>query len=387
MCFVEKNLKSGSLCPEKEDLSGGNLVKSHDPLKVLGRAAIRSSIVSDEISLLSKKFGNSPLELHALNIERLGVKTDFPEDIVKIRIGLKDQENILFKPIINAPESPYTLKTSEITLDDEKIIDVYSAKNDSPDPYYFRGEDTLVINSTFLSPCNQSCKFCEQTNLPKEKQRYSIKIGKQDIFKLVMDEKNIDDLSSLKQISIVTSCTGTEKRALELADGYLSEARKVGFNGRLLFATNEIRTEEGLKKLAEFGDVILAFTVECFENRSRFMPGAKGAITLDEIKSVLGKAMKYGIDTTFFYVLGLDELDEMKKGFENMKDSISIAPSASVFYPLAGSDIEQRDLKYYLDARSIYEEVFKGKIMLSSKQVYRSLWPLNNDEDHTILWN
>jgi len=365
--------------PEKVKQNG-------DKSRAVGKTAIKSADINNEIQLLSKKYKSDPIELHVLNIERLGLKTNFPEDNVKLRIGFKSKEDDISKPIINTPDSPYTLGDSEISLDDKKIIDICSAENDSPDPYYFRGKDTLVINSTFLSPCNQGCQFCEQTNLPKEKQRYSINIDKQEIFKLVLKENNLENLSLLKQISVVTSCAGTEERALLLANGYLSEARKIGFNGKLLFATNEIRSEEGIKELAELGNVILAFTIECFENRSSFMPGTKGAISIDEIKSILSKAMDYGIDTTFFYILGLDELEEMKKGFNNIKDSISVIPSASVFYPLAGSDIKQRDLKYYLDARSIFEKAFHGKHILDSKQVYRSLWPLSNDKDHIMLW-
>jgi hypothetical protein len=340
------------------------------------------------LEFLAQRYHESIDTIHMLNIQRIGLVTNFDNSVVKTIIKFKDfKGNVLHKPIINNPFSQYSIiKNKVFYLDNPINIDISHIEEDDARPYYFRGDKILVINSTFLNPCNQGCLFCEQSNAPQEKRRYSIVIGIENLFnKLVKDEK-LKSLKSLTQISLVTSCAGNEKRALTLAKRYLEEARKREFNGKFLFATNEIRSKTAIEEYGELGDVILAFTIECFGNREKLMPSKKGKITLRKIKSILKYAKEVGIETTYFYIFGLDNLKTMEKGFRYFKDSITIAPTGPNYQPQGRINIiTPRRLKYFLEAKKIYVSIHKGMRKFESCQNFRSLWPLENNLTRNLV--
>jgi hypothetical protein len=331
-----------------------------------------------QFSKLQKKYSTSRKELIILDIQRIGIKSEFDDSVVKLQIKFTNDENIYHKPIINNPRSIYSIKNNKVYVyNEETDFGIKELIEDSPRHYYFRGKKTLVINSTFLETCQQGCEFCEQTTAPINKRRYSLKLSPKEIFTLIEKENDLKNLEELKQISIVTSCAGTEERAIYLLQQYVDEARNRGFVGKVLFATNEVRSEEGLKKLVKIGNVILAFTVECFSNRRKFMPGRKGDIELSEIKKIFKIGKQLGLETTYFYIFGLDNHEDMELGFRYLKDSITIAPTGPNYQPQGKEKaLVYPSLEYFLKARKIYARVHEGLERFESNQNFRSLWPL-----------
>jgi len=337
---------------------------------------------------LSPEFPKVSLkELHMINILRKGLSTDFSEETIKLRVKFLVEDKVFHKPIINNHNSPYHIKNKEIYFEDTPTsILVHQIEEDTPDPYYFRGKSILVINSTPFNPCNQGCLFCEQSLFPDDKKRYSKRVCIKDLFDKVEKDVEKDIFTKLLQISIITSCTGNEIKTLDLFEKYYEEAMKRGFKGKFLLATNEIRSLEGLQRLTSFGRIILAFTVECFENRKNLMPGYKGQISLEKIKDILSKAKSLGLETTYFYITGLDSLKGMKRGFLFLRDSVSIAPCAPIYYSQSKQDlIPIRDLEYFIKAREIYNTAHKGILSFESCQVYCSLYPLEGKEEKLII--
>ncbi len=328
-----------------------------------------------------EKYGVSIPELHLLNIQRLGLSTNFDSEIVKLRILFEAEGNTFHKPIINNSFSPYTVEDKNIYFRDQLIpVVIKRISEDIAEPYYFRGKNVLVINSTIFNSCDQSCIFCEQNSVPEKKRRYSLIMPKSDLFDLVMDEHKLTSLEGLSQISIVTSCTGTEERALKLVNGYKEEAIKRGFYGNILFATHEIRTFQGIHDLADCQNMILAFTVECFAKRKFLMPGKKGDISLPEIKGILQEAKRSGMDSTYFYIFGIDDLHAMGTGFKFLKNTITIAPTGPNYQPQGkeGFLLKMKPLHYFLEARKLYSHIHKGMTKFEACQIYRSLWPLDS---------
>lgn len=340
------------------------------------------------LELLAQRYHESVDTIHMLNIQRIGLLTNFDNSVVKTITKFKDSSgNIFHKPIINNTFSQYSIiKNRVFYLDNLTNIKINHIEEDNARPYYFRGDKILVINSTFLNTCNQKCLFCEQNNAPQGKRRYSIVIEIENLFNKLVKDKKLKSLKSLKQISLVTSCAGNEKKAFILAKKYLKGARKRGFNGKFLFATNEIRSKKAIEEYGKLGNVILAFTIECFGNRKKLMPGKKGEITLRKIKSILKYAKKAGIETTYFYIFGLDDLKTMEKGFKYFKDSITIAPTGPNYQPQGHTNtIPLKELEYFLEAKKIYVSIHKNMQKFESCQNFRSLWPLENNLKRNLV--
>jgi hypothetical protein len=132
--------------------------------------------------------------------------------------------------------------------------------------------------------------------------------------------------------------------------------------------------------------MILAFTVECFENRTTIMPGKKGSITLSEIKNILETAKNAGAESTYFYIFGIDDLESTKNGFEFLRDAITIAPTGPNYQPQGKeSKLDIKSLESLLKARDIYVDIHKGLKKFESCQNYRSLWPLENNQDSSFV--
>jgi|GEM_PF-2758709 hypothetical protein len=326
---------------------------------------------------LAVKYGIDVPALHTINMQRLGLRTDLDPNVVRIDVNFEYEDQAFHIPFANNSKSPYRIQDGKIPLGDSGLeFTVQSVMEDVPTPYYFRGKEILVINSTFLSACVQKCSFCEQSTAPKRR-RYSMKFSAEELFDKVMNEQDLPNLGSLAQISVITSCAGTEAKAQELVLGYKQEAEGRGFRGKILFATNEIRSEEALRVLAEAGNVILAFTVECFTNRRELMPGSKGSINLEKIKEILSIGKSLGMETTYFYILGLDDLRFMETGFALLKDAISIAPTGPTYQsPARADNIGTRSLEYFLQARKIFHRIHKDLQQFESCQSFRSLDPL-----------
>lgn len=328
-------------------------------------------------------------ELHLLNIERVGLSTVLPNSAIKMRVCFDYNGIVYRKPIINNPRSPYKAIDSLIYYQKDILgVRINHLADDTPEPYYFRSPYILVVNSTFLSPCGQGCLFCEQTQARTEKRRYSLRFHPHQLFDQVLKENNMKDFSRLKQISIITSCAGSEGNAIRLLSEYIKAADKRKFRGKFLFASHEIRSQAGLEKLSQMGDIILAFTVECFSKRGFFMPGSKGQISLEQIRVILEQANRMGVASTYFYIFGLDNLAEIKKGFVYLSKVLSYAPTYSIYYHQAcekNKIVPLRPLKYYLSVRKIYNEAHKDLQKFESCQSFRSLWPLENNKSITLI--
>lgn len=339
----------------------------------------------EDFKKLAQEYRETIEGIHLLNIQRVGLSTNLDRETVKLRAELLVEGKNHHKPLVNNPDSPYKIQNGRIFYEDSVTgILIAELGQDYPGPYYMRGDRILVVNSTTMNPCTQGCRFCEQTTALPEKRRYSLVFKGGEVFDKFLRENDRRSLVDLSQISIVTSCAGSEEGALNLINGYIDEARERGFNGRFLFATHEITSEKAIRSLDD--NIILAFTVECFENRREIMPSRKGEMNLDEIRRVLSNASQRSKGSTYFYIFGLDSLNGMKEGFLFLRDSINIAPTGPNYQQQGnGFLFSQKDLEYFLRARQIYYEAHKGLTKFESVQNYRSLWPLEDNGGPVLI--
>lgn len=318
----------------------------------------------------------------ALNI--CGVKTDETKDKrTRFSFQLKGKPEKFYLAIcVNTGETPFSMIGDSIYLNDEEIGTVIDREVDTCDSTYFRRNKTaMTLNSNSRSKC-RGCKFCgtysqeadDTENLTTEE-----KLSKY-IDNLLIAE-NMKDLSSIIDVGICTGCFPLD----DLAADHIIMVRKVlskyGFTGSIKYIGSQIKTGENLQRIHDSAmPFSLYITAECFERRSDLLRPVKAALTIEKMQEVLGKAKGLNMETSFLYILGLDSLETIDKGFRLLAPQLTRFPVINLFQNYI-SDQESlrhsdaKELDYYLKARKLIENIFiTTTIRPKIWEDYRGLW-------------
>ena len=108
-------------------------------------------------------------------------------------------------------------------------------------------------------------------------------------------------------------------RREDLAVSHLVRLRTVldslDVEARIGFLSSVVRTDDGFAELADrVAPFILRLTVECFSRRDLLLKASKASWTTEHMPDVLRRAQEHGLGTSFTYIVGLDPLDEMRRG-------------------------------------------------------------------------
>jgi hypothetical protein len=163
---------------------------------------------------------------------------------------------------------------------------------------------------------------------------------------------------------------------------HLSEIRSVfgeaGFIGEIQYIGTQVRSEEAIKTLAEQGPFAYYLTVEAFERRQKLMKRTKASLDLESGRQLLYTAKKFGMDTTFLYIAGLDGLDTFEDELPKYQEVITRLPSIQTFQIYEPNQISLRNMngnrpEYYLKMRQITENTFTD-LRPDLCFNYRGLW-------------
>ena len=141
--------------------------------------------------------------------------------------------------------------------------------------------------------------------------------------------------------------------------------QQFGFNKRIRYIGSQIRSEKAMRILSEqIRSFSLSLTVECFTNRERRMRKEKASLSIEEIKEVLARALRYNFSTNYLYIVGLDELEDMKSGIQNLSNKVNRLPVFQIMQNYVSDHEKERveaakNIEYYLQARQIIEDCFK----------------------------
>ena len=121
-------------------------------------------------------------------------------------------------------------------------------------------------------------------------------------------------------------------------------------------------------------------------NRQYFLRDIKRKLQLDTIKESLVLANSMGIRTNFSYIVGLESLETIKKGFYEFLPYINSFPIINVFQAHRGQKALRyraaNKIDYYIKARTIIEDVFRYTPFRPRPwENYRSLWYLKFGEE------
>ncbi|HEY0087865.1 MAG TPA: hypothetical protein VGB37_03420, partial [Candidatus Lokiarchaeia archaeon] len=249
--------------------------------------------------------------------------------------------------------------------------------------YPRRGGTVLNINPNTRTSC-RGCKFCYTAfQLPRDKERMLSEDKLRSFLVKWMKKFDIDDLSHLIQLAIVTGCFLSEQKVvnfLKMAKNVLNEFL---FKGELFYFGSQIKSEKALLELEETRPLGICFSLECFDNENRkyLLRDVKRELHLDTIKKILILANNMGVRTNFSYIIGLEPLETIKKGFYEFLPYINSFPIVNTFQAHKGQKLlrynEADEIDYYIKARKIIEDVFiQSNIRPRPWENYRSLWYL-----------
>lgn len=287
-------------------------------------------------------------------------------------------------PVRVVVDTPYSVHHQVLWFQDEKIGHTRSVELDTCDVSYQRGSHLLNLNSRSRSNC-AGCRAC----IHNYKDFYDQTVIR-DLDRLVTREQIAAffdrreqaglDIAALRQIAVVTGLFGSEKAVVTHMNLIHEVVSPRGFKGELMYFGCEINSAEGLRRVADLGNFALVYAVDNFTKRSEILNRKKSKLTLDDAKRTLTLAKTLGIQTTFAYIAGIDDLISLQQGFSFLADSITRFPVVNVYQiqtpgQMRIIDVEAKGLEYYAKAREAIEQVLAQTDLRPRRwENYRPLW-------------
>lgn len=280
-----------------------------------------------------------------------------------------------------------------VDMDDHLMFDSYELGSvteleiDTCDCSYFRkGKKVLNLNSNQRGNC-KGCTFCIHNysiydeRVLKDRQRISGKEAIRGFFETEIIARNgWNDLSGLEQIAIVTGLFPDEKSVTQHIGDVRQVASEFGFNGPIFFLGSELRSLPALREVNNYGPFSFCYALDCLTNREQRLTKRKKNYSVSQIIQTLEWALADGFETTFSYIVGLDSLEEMSKGINELSKYVNRFPIVNIYQTQAPEQKrimipEAHSLDYYLLARKFFEVAFsKNGLSPHNWENYRSLW-------------
>lgn len=305
-----------------------------------------------------------------------------PEDRLYFRVSRERSIKKYFFALPNTPNSVYMIDSGCMLMNGEIIGIAKKIEEDTCDSSYFRRKRTVLnLNPVSKSLCH-GCKFChtiQQT--PRDRKSLTEKSATKEFIEEWLINFNLSDLSHLIQVSIVTGCFGDEQKVIDYLKMIRRALKEYGFKGTLFYYGSEVTSISGLDELKEVVPFSLCLSVECFASRDTMLKRAKGRLTIDDVKKVLGRAKANGFETSFSYILGIESLEILEQNLMTLLPFINCFPTINIFQVHRGQEFlripRAWDIDYYLRARKIIEGVFmETSIRPRPWENYRGLWHL-----------
>lgn len=335
---------------------------------------------------LSKEYDINLSEILQIDLNRSGVYLKNGEVREDFRVRFKgqildDYETWYALPVRGKDDTPFIVSDGNIYFYDKVIGTSKDLALDTCEASYQRGPNLLNLNSRSRSNCG-GCRACVHNyhNLYDStviKDHMSLKT-REDI-EGFFNKKNLD-VSKLVQIAVVTGLFKNEENIVEHMKLINDIVKKRGFEGELMYFGCQVNSEKALKELSGLGDFQLIYAIDNFTKRNNLLAKTKSLITLEDAKETLNKAKDNGIKTSMAYISGIDPLDDVVKGFDFIKDSLTSFPVINIYQiqtleQAKVLDKEASQLEYYLKSRQEIEKIFKNEKYRPKRwENYRPLW-------------
>jgi len=343
------------------------------------------------LTKLSIKYNIPKEDLLLIDLNLRGVNFEIPSGRVRLELkslnkeifSLAHSKNIYnFYLAIPTRKSPYYFKNDYLFWKENLIGQAIGITEDFCDTSYpRRGGTVLNLNPNARTLC-KGCKFCYTAfQIPRDREALIEKDKLRKFLKNWLKEFELNNLSHLIQVAIVTGCFPSEKDVVK----FLKMAKKVldefSFKGELFYFGSQITTKKSLLELEKLKPLGICFSLECFNIKARqyFLRDIKRKVNLDTIKQVLTFANSLGFRTNFSYIVGLEPLSTIEKGFYEFSKYVNSFPIINIFQAHRGQEKlrckEANKIEYYIKARKIIEKIFTPfSFRPRPWENYRSLW-------------
>ena len=304
----------------------------------------------------------------SIALNRYGIICQSVDDN-RLRFNIKilgEERPTFFAVCVNTYlDSPFELKDGNLYLDGVAIGEVSNIEKDTCTSTYFRNNKKVItLNSNSRSKCI-GCKFCGTYSLGEDDAiDFSTEDMVQEYFKYLLIDNNIPSMENIENITVCTGCFSSEDALVEHLLTLRRGTGNLGFNGSINYIGSQLRDYDKVKLLKDtIGDFGIYLTIEKFLEREKFMKREKASLTLDKARDLLEYSSSIGVTSTFLYILGLEDLETVKKYMNYFKGSINKFPIVQVFQDYTPEQEryrcdEAKDVEYYLKARRMIDEIF-----------------------------
>src|SRR5215211_5325330 len=339
--------------------------------------------VLDEVDRLARRH-RVPIEdvlLIALNL--YGVDSIEAHNRARLTLSLTRAPDERFLVVVpfNRTDSPFRLYEDTLTLDGAPVAQIRSVDADAAIGGYFRaGGKVLTLNPNARSRCT-GCAFCPTTLEVAADPRMSADSELTELLRALAAQSPRGELAGVREVTVSTGCFEREVLAVRHLRSLRRALAAEGLHARVGFLSSVLRSDQAFATLgAEVAPFLLYVTVECFTRRELMLKSSKADLTAAEMPSLLRRARRAGIDTSFNYVVGLDALTAVDEHVRKLAPHVSVFPNFQVFqaHTRFMESLRTRDaseLEFYLRARRELERIFAPLgLRPESWRNYRPLW-------------
>ena len=336
-----------------------------------------------DLHALAREHGVPPEDVLLIALNLYGVTSSDPRHRARLSLVLASAPGTTWNIVgpLNAVDSPFRMVDRDLLLGEDLVGTVLTVDNDEAVGGYFRdGGRAATLNPNARSRC-VGCAFCPNTLEAAADPRLSEEMELAELFDALRAQHPRHDLSDLVDVTVSTGCFEREDLAVSHLVRLRSVLDRLGVEARIGFLSSVVRSDEGFSELADrVAPFILRLTVECFSRRDLLLKASKASLGHRRMPDVLRRAQAHGLGTSFTYIVGLDPLDEMRRGVADLMPYVSEFPGFQIYQAhnrimshlrVPGAD----ELDFYLEARHVLEEVMSDSgLRPRAWQCYRSLW-------------
>lgn len=360
--------------------------------KLLQQNEIQIVCTNDVFDQLAAQYDIPSSEIKFIDFNRTGIFLPNRE----VRVGFRARfiihllqppflrDTYFALPVRGQGDSNYFVSDGRLRFGEEIIGNTEEISLDTCDVTYSRGVGLLNLNSRSRGSC-AGCRACvhsyrnlyDKTVLRDDDQL----ITKGQIHEFFDKQEDTGtSVAALQQIAVVTGLFGSEDEVVKHMTAIFNDVLPRGFRGELLYFGCEVNTSEALRELARLEKFAVVYAIDNFTKRGRVLNPKKAGITLGDARRTMEEAASLGIKTTYAYIAGIDNLQSLEEGARFLVGVLNKFPIINIYQVQTPGQIqimdpEAKNLEYYLKARKIFEEVFRGIDLKPNKwENYRPLW-------------
>lgn len=294
------------------------------------------------------------------------------------RLGIQD----FYLALPTRRSSPYHFVGDRLMLGEESLGQALGVSDDYCDASYPRREGTVLnINPNARTAC-RGCRFCYTAfQTPGDRERLLTLDTFRKFLHSCLDRFQVSNLSHLIEVAVVTGCFANEREVVAFLAMARSTLNEFGFGGELFYFGSQIVNPWAIDMVAELTPFGICFSLEVFEKRD-ILRDFKSQLRIGQLEDAIARARERGIRTNFSYVVGLESMQVMERGFRRLLPEITSFPIINVLQIHPGQDdircADAGSFSYYLDTRRLVEDLLSPTPMRPRPwENYRGLWYLS----------